>query len=309
MQTGMLETARVLDAWMSSSGWFLKFQNAGSRVGGCSRLAFLNTMSTDTRAHYTSNSVSCVDDEEKMVDYEKGELAVDCVAPSRARSTLPTTGYSEDDRREKPQLQEQRPAQEQQQQQPAAPEPQQQPPAMSWSSSSHSSHSRHGHIGSISRISFDNVEFVHPRHRSRRWQLTYRGKGTFAQVYVGKSHHDSDPADVAIKFALDPSSQNIDRELRHEAEMMESVARVSPNAVCRLLFRPRPDDDVITMASGAQQPVFIAMELVDCDFGELERSGRLSRCALCEGFLLSFLALQDVHRSGVTETVPSAGCS
>ena len=170
---------------------------------------------------------------------------------------------------------------------------------MSWSSSSHSSHSRHGHIGWISRISFDNVEFAHPRHRSRRWQLTYRGKGTFAQVYVGKSHHDSDPADVAIKFALNPSSQNIDRELRHEAEMMESVARVSPNAVCRLLFRPRPDDDVITMASGAQQPVFIAMELVDCDFGELERSGRLSRCALCEGFLLSFLALQDVHRSGV----------
>ena len=63
-----------------------------------------------------------------------------------------------------------------------------------------------------------------------------------------------------------------------------------------LLYRPRTDDDVITMGTGVSQPVFIAMELVDCDFGELGRMGRLSRCAMCEGFLLCFLALQDVHR-------------
>jgi hypothetical protein len=184
-------------------------------------------------------------------------------------------------------------------QQPRVTELRHQSPATSSSSASPASHCPN-HVDSIRRVPFDNAEFVHPLHRSRRWRLTYRGKGTFAQVYVGKpSQHDSGSADIAIKFALDPSSQDIDRELRHEAEMMARVARVSPNAACQLVFQPRPGDDVITLASGAQQPVFIVMELVDCDFGELERSGRLSRCAMLEGFLLSFLALQDVHRSGV----------
>ena len=229
--------------------------------------------------------------EEKVVDYEEGELFLDCVAPSSARSTLPNMRQSEANSGEKPQSQPQ--------EQPSPREQHQQPLVASLSSSSHSSHPCRSAIESIHRVPFDNVEFVNPRHRSRRWQLTYRGKGTFAQVYVGKSQHDSDPARVAIKFALDPSTQNIDRELIHEAEMVERVARVSPHAVCQLLFRPRPDDDVVTMGSGARQPVFIAMELVDCDFGELERSGQLSRCAMCEGFLLSFLTLWDVHRSGV----------
>jgi hypothetical protein len=216
-------------------------------------------------------TVSSVEDEAVMVDYEGGALVLDCV------TSLPTTT----------------------QERPSAEEQHQQPPPTSWSSSSHSAHPRRGAIESIFRIPFDNVEFVNPRHRSRRWRLTYRGKGTFAQVYVGKSQHDLDPAHVAIKFALNPSTQIIDRELMHEAEMMDRVARVSPHAVCRLVFQPRPNDDVVTMSSGARQPVFIAMELVDSDFGELERSGHLSRCALCEGFLLSFLALRDVHRSGV----------
>ena len=42
------------------------------------------------------------------------------------------------------------------------------------------------------------------------------------------------------------------------------------------------------------------MELVNCGFGELARRGFLSRCTMCEGFLLSFLALQEVHRCGVS---------
>jgi serine/threonine protein kinase len=167
------------------------------------------------------------------------------------------------------------------------------------SSSPASSHARRSHTESIRRISFDNVEFINPLHSNRRWRLSYRGKGTFVQVYEGKSCHGSDPARVAIKLALNPSVQSIDQQLIHEAEMMETVARVSPNAVCPLLFQPKPQDDVIQTRSGGRQPVFIAMELVDCDFGELERGGCLSRCAMCEGFLLSFLALQDVHRGGV----------
>ena len=232
----------------------------------------------------SSVAIPHVDDEEDVVDYEEGELVVDCVAPSPVRSTLPNTGQREDNREEKSQTQA---------------GPLQQSLAMSSSTSSPSSHSRHSTTEPIRRTPFGDVEFINPRHPSRRWRLTYRGKGTFAQVYVGKSQHDTDPSHVAIKFALAPSSQCIDQELMREATMMERVARVSPHAVCRLLFQPRPDDDVITMGTGVPQPVFIAMELVDCDFGELERSGRLSRCAMCEGFLLCFLALQEVHRSGV----------
>ena len=49
--------------------------------------------------------------------------------------------------------------------------------------------------------------------------------------------------------------RNVDQQLIHEAEMMEKVARVRPLAVCQLLFQPRHSDGVMTMESGAKQPV------------------------------------------------------
>ena len=200
-----------------------------------------------------------VDEEEEKVDYE---LIVQGVAPSPVHSASPPVAI--------------------------APPPARKPmPELS------------ANRETMSRMSFNSLELVNPRHPDKRWRLSYRGKGTFAQVYVGMPIHGVDTAQVAIKFALDPSSQNIDQQLMQEAVIMERVARVSPNVVCQPLFQPRSDDPVITMESGIRQPVFIAMELVDCDFGELERSGHLSRCAMCEGFLMSFLALQGVHRSGV----------
>ena len=251
----------------------------------------------------TSALVSAaVEDEASLVDYEEGELVPDCVAPSSAGSTLPTTEQSADEGGESEMPQAQAAVSEQQ------PQPPQQPltvlPLSTSSSSSSSSASPHSVMEAMRRVSFDSAEFVNPRHASRRWQLSYRGKGTFAQVYVGKAvhvHGTDYPAPVAIKLALDPSSQSMARQqLVHEAEMMERVARVSPHAVCQLVFQPRGRDAVVMMQSGAQQqPVFIAMELVDYDLGELQRSGLLSRSAMCEGLLLSFLALQAVHRSGV----------
>ena len=77
---------------------------------------------------------------------------------------------------------------------------------------------------------FNSAEFVHPWHASKRWQLSYRGKVTFAQVHVGKGVHRTGTAAVAIKLALDPFSQSMARQLVHEAAMMERVARVSPPA-------------------------------------------------------------------------------
>lgn len=61
----------------------------------------------------------------------------------------------------------------------------------------------------------------------------------------------------------------------------------------------RRDGDVCLQGNpDVKQPVFIAMELAICDFGELRRHDLLSRSALCEGFLLTFVALNAVHRSG-----------
>ena len=134
------------------------------------------TASTRVSDHYVS--VPYVDHrEEEMVDYEEGEPispSPECVPASRAHSASSV----EEDREKKPQPQEQ----------PAVQKTQQQPAAVSWPSSPHPPpHSHPAHVGAITRVSFDHVEFVNPRHRSRTWQLAYRGKGTFAQVYVGKS--------------------------------------------------------------------------------------------------------------------------
>jgi serine/threonine protein kinase len=105
---------------------------------------------------------------------------------------------------------------------------------------------------------------------------------------------------VAIKLALNTVTHNIDRALINEAEMMEAVERHHPESVCRLHHQPRVDDQKLYWKGGAQeQPVFIAMELVDCDCHELRRSGKLSGAAACEGFLLVISALRGVHESGV----------
>ena len=100
-------------------------------------------------------------------------------------------------------------------------------------------------------------------------------------------------------MALDPYVKSIDAQLIHEAKMMAIVGSKTRGAVCQLLYQPLATDETVRLASGRPQPVFIAMELVNADFGALVREERLSRAAMCEGFLLCFLALREVHRCGV----------
>jgi hypothetical protein len=154
------------------------------------------------------------------------------------------------------------------------------------------------------RIKYDGEVLVPPGNERVRWRLRYLGKGTFAQVYVGTLEGSGGPVasggqQVAIKLALNPS-HNIDRELINEAKVMQAVEEHRPDVVCRLYHQPRADDRTLSWRErGEQQPVFIAMELVTCDFHELRRSGKLSNAAACEAFLLTLLALEDVHESGV----------
>ena len=128
----------------------------------------------------------------------------------------------------------------------------------------------------------------------------FLAKGSSAQVYTGIPLGGADLPPVAIKLARDPALQpEVAQQLMDEAAMIAQVGSRRPQAVCRLYHQPTASDPKLKLADGRPQPVFIAMELVSCDFHELDRVGALSMAATFEAFLLSLQALRDVHQSGL----------
>jgi serine/threonine protein kinase len=117
-------------------------------------------------------------------------------------------------------------------------------------------------------------------------------------VYSAVPEDSTQSTRIAIKVALDQGSQpEVPQQLVTEAAMIARVGSHARQSVCHLYHQLLDADAIITMADGRQQPVFIAMELVQCDFHELHRAGALSVAATFEAFLLSLQALGGVHAS------------